>query len=214
MRGDTIQLKMPRDDSKKPSYLAPYFSAAERHDGGFKSLLWASVATQEKRFDAFTRLCDFHGKTLLDVGCGRADLLDYLIARGIEPFHYVGLEAVPLLADAAEAKKCPNTLIRRGDFITDPRHLFVGAEIVAISGSLNTLEDEPFYAALRSAYDASAEQLIFNFLSSPLLAGTKYLHWRRRSEVKRFIESLGGTAKLFDGYIEGDCTIHVKKPEE
>src|SRR3954451_9296777 len=82
---------------KPKSYLAPYVSAAERHAGGFRSLLWASVSTQEKRFDAFTRVCDFAGKSILDVGCGRADLLDYLLGRGIEPDHYVGLEAVQLL---------------------------------------------------------------------------------------------------------------------
>lgn len=202
---------MPRDDSKNPAYLAPYLSAAARHDGGFKSLLWASVATQEKRFEAFTRMCDFSGKSILDVGCGRADLLDYLREHDIEPDHYVGLEAVPLLATAAERKKRPNSLIVRGDFVTDPKLLFVGADVIAISGSLNTLEDDAFYATLRSAYEATAAELVFNFLSSSILAGTKYLHWRRRSEVKRFIESLGGVAKMLDGYIEGDCTIHVRK---
>lgn len=198
---------------KPKSYLAPYVSAAERHNGGFKSLLWASVSTQEKRFDAFTRVCDFAGKSILDVGCGRGDLLDYLLGRGIEPDHYVGLEAVQLLADAAEAKRRPNSMIVRADFVAEPARMFVGADVVVFSGSLNTLESGPFYNTLRTAYEATASELVFNFLSSKELAGTKYLHWYRRNEVKRFLETLGGAVRVLEDYIDGDCTMRVEKPE-
>ena len=56
-------------------YLQPYLKAAERHGAGFGSLLWASPETQASRFDAVERLGRLHGKSILDVGCGRADLL-------------------------------------------------------------------------------------------------------------------------------------------
>ena len=66
-------------------YLQPYLKAAERHGAGFGSLLWASPETQAARFGAIERLGRLHGKSVLDVGCGRADLLVYLLSRGVRP---------------------------------------------------------------------------------------------------------------------------------
>ena len=198
---------------EEPEYLKPYLRAAERHGGGFRALLWASTLTQTKRFDALARLCDFTGKSVLDVGCGRADLLDFLLKRGREPDHYVGLEAVGALADEAEAKHHERCIIVRSDFIAQPARMFVGADIIAISGALNTLETPAFYKTLRAAYDATASELVFNFLCSPMLAGTWYLRWHRPATVMQFIGELPGEVKRLDDYIDGDCTIRIRKPQ-
>src|ERR1700722_14791809 len=100
-----------------PSYLEPYLIAARRFGGGFQSLLWASPKTQAARFTALARLCKLNKCSMIDAGCGRADLLDFLLARGVEPTSYTGLEAVDALADAAEAKGHAMAHILRGDFI-------------------------------------------------------------------------------------------------
>jgi len=42
---------------------------------------------------------------LLDVGCGRADLFDYLLARKRPPADYIGIEAIPELPAAAREKE-------------------------------------------------------------------------------------------------------------
>src|SRR2546423_741814 len=104
----------------QPDYLQPYLSAVQRHGDGFGALLWASPRTQAARFDAFTRLCELDAHSILDAGCGRADLLDFLLSRSIRPDHYTGLEAVAALADTAESKRRPNSLIVRADFIAEP----------------------------------------------------------------------------------------------
>jgi SAM-dependent methyltransferase len=150
-----------------PNYLAPYLTAASRHGAGFSSLLWASPHTQAVRFAALTRMVGLNGKSLLDVGCGRADLLDFLLERKIKPAHYVGLEGVTALADAAEAKNHKDAMIVRADFVREPLRMFVAADVVYFSGSLNTLDPQTFYATIRSAFDAAAEMLVFKL---PLLA--------------------------------------------
>jgi SAM-dependent methyltransferase len=197
-----------------PTYLVPYLSAAERHAGGFRSLLWASASTQAARFDAFTRLLDFTDTSVLDVGCGRADLPDYLLQHGIRLESYIGLEAVPLLAETAEQRAIADSRIIRADFVAEPSHMFVGADIVVFSGSLNTLADEAFYVTLRHAFAAAGRHLIFNFLSSAILAGTRYLYWRHRAEVKRFLEQLGADVRQLDDYIDGDCSMLASKALE
>jgi hypothetical protein len=69
---------------------------------------------------------------------------------------------------------------------------------------------------LQSAYDATAEMLLFNFLASPMLAAREYLTWHRAEEVLGFVNRLdaaGAAATLLDDYLDGDCTILVQKPD-
>lgn len=197
-----------------PIYLTPYLTAASRHGGGFSSLLWASPRTQAVRFGALTRLVGLNGKLILDVGCGRADLLDFLLSHDIHPDHYVGLEGVAALADAAEAKRHPGSMIVRADFVREPLRLFVGADVVYFSGSLNTLDPASFYATIRKGYDAAAETLVFNFLASPELAGVSYLHWHPPNEVWTFCKTLTDDVRRLDDYLRGDMTFALTKPEE
>jgi hypothetical protein len=166
------------------------------------------------RFDALRRLVEFSGRTMCDAGCGRADLLDYLEACGVRPADYIGIEAVDELATAVERKQRPGVRILRGDFIQQPVRLFVGAELVVFCGSLNTVEDGSFYQTLRRGFDATAWGLVFNFLSSPELAGASHLHWRHRADVERFVETFGALEiRVVEDYLRGDCTMGVFKAD-
>jgi SAM-dependent methyltransferase len=200
--------------SRDPSYLRPYRAAAKAHGAGFGALLWASPQTQAVRFEAIRQAADMDGRSVLDVGCGRADLLEYLLARGVRPADYIGIEAVDELAAAAEAKRLPGATVIRADFVAEPARLFVGADVVVFSGSLNTADDAAFYPALARAYDAAADTLVFNFLSSPMLAGRDYLYWRRPDDVARFARTLSPDFSMLDDYLPGDVTVRVRKPEE
>jgi hypothetical protein len=192
-------------------YLEPYFSAARTHGAGFGSLLWASPATQAARFDAIRRIVDLTRKSVLDVGSGRADFLEYLLNQGIRPMDYVGIEAVDALADAAEHKRLPRCVIIRADFVAEPLRLFVGADAVVFSGSLNTADDSVFYPALRHGFDAATEALVFNFLDSAQLAGQPHLYFRDPHVVRRFAETLSPRVSVLSDYLEGDTTVCVRK---
>ena len=197
--------------SERPDYLEPYERAARRHGAGFGSLLWASPQTQGLRFEAMRRLIDFHGKRVLDVGCGRADLLDYLIAGKVRVASYTGIEGVATLADAARAKRHPACEIIAADFLAEPQHMMIGAQVVVISGSLNTMEAEGFYATLRRAYEAAGDSLVFNFLCSSRLAGADYLRWHPTDEVMGFARTLSDRVRKLEDYLPGDCTVAMVK---
>jgi SAM-dependent methyltransferase len=194
-------------------YLQPYLTAAERHGAGFAALLWASPETQATRFDAIERLGRLHGKSILDVGCGRADLLGYLLDRGVRPADYTGIEAVAELASAAEGNcagaRVPARVIR-ADFLREPLRLFVGADVVVFSGSLNTVDDGPFYDTVRRAFEATADMVVFNFLCSPYLAGADYLRWRRPSDVLRYCSELTRDVRTLEDYLQGDYTVALR----
>ncbi len=201
------------NETEDRQYLTPYVDAARLHGAGFNSLLWASPSSQRARFDALARILDFRGKSILDAGCGRADLLDYFLDRRIYPNHYVGLEALEDLATAAEKKHHTSCTIVRADFIAEPIRMFVGADVVLFCGSLNTLTVSEFYKTLTRAIDAATDAVVFNFLSSDRLAAAKYLTWHHRQEVESFARTMGERISVIDDYIEGDCTIAIFKPD-
>jgi SAM-dependent methyltransferase len=194
-----------------PAYLRPYLDAAERHGGKFESLLWANPSAQAARFAALARWSELKDRTVLDAGCGRADLLDYLISQGVSPVQYIGIEAVQALAQAADDKTHPNMTIIRGDFIDDPTLLEQEADVIIFSGSLNTLCADDFYQTLRLAWGHTRSELAFNFLCSPRLASGKHLTWHGISEVQAFAFRLSGDVTIDSTYRNGDCTMVVRK---
>jgi len=197
-----------------PNYLQPYTDAARRYGGGFSSLLWASPRTQRARFHALTRIEDFKQRFVLDVGCGRADLLDHLVTHDLAPRKYVGIEAVAQLLEAARSKPHQMAAVEQGDFVSDPGILRIAADLIVFSGSLNTLDQTTFDATLRSAFAATRRSLVFNFLSSPLLAGQPFLHWRRPADVMGFARALTADVQQLSDYLEGDCTMVLRRSEE
>ncbi len=162
-----------------PAYLKPYLDAVQRHGAGFESLLWANPASQAARFAALVRWCELENRVILDAGCGRADFLDYVLAKGIRPARYIGIEAVEDLAAAARHKDLPRTEIVSGDFIDDPSLLDRGADVVIFSGSLNTLSVAQFYQSLQLGWRHTAQRAGFQFF---VLASTCL---RNASDVAR-----------------------------
>lgn len=196
---------------ESPDYLQPYVDATRRHGAGFGSLLWASPKTQAIRFDALLRAHDLQDKTVLDVGCGRADLLQYMLDRGVVPERYIGLEAIDVLATTAEIKRLPRCRIVRGDFVLDPRLLAIDADVLLFSGSLNTLDEQSCYQSLAHAYTAAGSAVVFNFLASPFLAAASFLTWHRPQTVLAYCAKLTDDVQLWDDYMKGDATVCLRK---
>jgi hypothetical protein len=196
-----------------PAYLKPYLDAVQRHGAGFESLLWANPASQAARFAALVRCCELENRVILDAGCGRADFLDYVLAKGIRPARYIGIEAVEDLAAAARHKDLPRTEIVSGDFIDGPSLLDRGADVVIFSGSLNTLSVAQFYQSLQLGWQHTRSELAFNFLCSPRLAYGTHLTWHALSDIRKFVWGLTTDVAIDDSYRDGDCTIVLRKAD-
>src|SRR5436305_3324247 len=203
---------MPKATKWVPSYLSPYLDARQRGAKGLHALLWPDGEAQRIRFEAIVRSCPLAGQRLLDAGCGRADLLGYLLDRGIVPAHYTGLELLPATIRAARRKGYERCRIVAADFVREPEKLQVGADVVIFCGSLNTLPPPQFYHALGAAWVAAGRWLVFNFLSSPLLGGEEWLFWHHRETVLACCRALEGEPRVDESYMNGDCTIAVRKP--
>ncbi|HEX3553854.1 MAG TPA: class I SAM-dependent methyltransferase [Thermoanaerobaculia bacterium] len=203
---------MPKATKPVPLYLSPYVDARRQGAKGLHALLWPDGEAQRIRFEAIARSCPLAGLRILDAGCGRADLLAYLLERGIVPAHYTGLELLPETIRTARRRKYKHCKIIAGDFVQQPEKLQVGADVVIFCGSLNTLPHAQFYQTLGAAWVAAGQWLAFNFLSSPFWSGEDWLFWHHRDSVLACCRSLGGEPVCDESYMHGDCTVVVRKP--
>lgn len=81
-----------------------YFDQRLENHGVDKAMSW-KAGVQDIRFTAFVRNTGWmHDLTLLDVGCGTGDLLQYLIDQGSRPKKYVGLDPWEKAIAAATAR--------------------------------------------------------------------------------------------------------------
>jgi SAM-dependent methyltransferase len=202
---------MAKPDDEVPPYLIPYEQARRHGVKGFHALLWSSREGQRLRFEAIALGVPLAGRKVLDVGCGRADLLAYLLAAGIVPAEYVGLEAIPEAIRSARRRRLERCRIVAGDFVREPETMAVGADVVVFSGSLNTLSRPQFYRTLGVAWAAAGRALAFNFLASRFWCGEDWLTSHRRDTVIAFCRKLGGEPRVIEGYLPGDCTIVVER---
>lgn len=148
------------------AYLDPYRDSARRHGAGFRVTLWANETSQQRRFEVFHEMLDLRGKRILDAGCSRGDLAQYLLEHQAGFDRYVGIDALPNVIDFAVGRKLPGCEFHCGDFVSRPRLLATGdAHVIAISGTLNTMSDSQINTLLEAAWRHARETLIFNFLS-------------------------------------------------
>ncbi|MFA9478186.1 trans-aconitate 2-methyltransferase [Phycisphaerales bacterium AB-hyl4] len=148
------------------AYMQPYREAHEDHGSDFAVTLWASPKTQKRRFEVFTQMCFLAGKRVLDAGCSRGDFAEYLIKHDVPFGKYIGIDGLSEVIDYAEQRQMPQCEFHHGDFVTHPELLRTGKpQVIAISGTLNTMSDKLSLRVLDDAWQAAGETLIFNFLS-------------------------------------------------
>ncbi len=131
-----------------------YQAAFNQHGVSMKTVKWGSNHSQQSRFGVLAEIADLSGKSILDVGCGFADLYDYLKTR-YQGMAYTGLELVADMAAQAQ-KRQPDCEILIGDIDSlEPDRKW---DYVMLSGVLNI-----------SCYDyASAEHLVRRMFSHAL----------------------------------------------
>jgi SAM-dependent methyltransferase len=89
-----------RPDSQTSRF---YESHVRRFGYDYRALGFGRRASQEKRFEALASLGDFHGRRLLDAGCGFGDLLAWLNRRGVQA-QYTGLDLCPPMIEHCEER--------------------------------------------------------------------------------------------------------------
>ncbi len=154
---------MPADKA----YLQPYQEAVERFGAGFEATLWNSREAQTLRFDVMIDLAEFEGCRLLDVGCGHGDFAARLLEREVGFAAYVGIDAVAEMIEAAARRGLNRCEFMIGDPVAEPTLLGEACpDWTCLSGTLNTMDEPTVRQLIEAAFEASAQGVVFNFLST------------------------------------------------
>lgn len=147
-------------------YLDAYHEGIKQFGTDFEVTLWASPRTQTLRFEIFAEMYPLNDVRLLDAGCSRGDLAQWLLDHDIHYSQYIGVDGLDTIIDFAKERKIPRTQFVADDFLANPSLLKTGdPQVICISGSLNTMSDDDAMKVLNAAWDASSKVLMFNFLS-------------------------------------------------
>lgn len=148
------------------NYLDPYREGIKQFGTDFEVTLWASPRTQTLRFKIFAELYPLNDVRVLDAGCSRGDLAQWLLDHDIRYRQYIGIDGLEPVIAYAKTRNLPQSQFVAGDFVAQPNLLKTGdPQVICISGSLNTMSDKDAMAVLNNAWDATGQVLMFNFLS-------------------------------------------------
>ncbi len=145
---------------------ALYNDRYDLYGNNLKTVGWGTSEDQILRFEILFRGLNPKGKTILDVGCGLGDLIDYLDKVTNGDFYYIGVDiAEKLISSAKEKYFRPNVKFYVGDVFLD---VFNPVDITVLSGALSfktTGIEEYAYETMKRMFELSKEAACLNFLS-------------------------------------------------
>jgi len=176
-----------------------------------QALYWSSEAAQTERFRALAGVGIRPGDSLLDVGCGFADLMGWLQQQGC-PVRYTGIDLSPDLLEVAAASH-PDAELLCGE-LSDFTLADASFDWVVLSGALNDPVDEDgdyAYATIAGMYRLCRKGIAFNLLDATegvtfLTLGLQHFD---PEVVVAFCRRLIPHVELVRGYLEGDFTLRL-----
>jgi SAM-dependent methyltransferase len=174
------------------------------------ALGWKDKIYQRLRFDALIGSQNLNARTVLDVGCGTCDLLEYLKQKEIECF-YTGIDQMIEFIELASQKNINNIncSFLLGDFWTADLGQY---DYVFASGALSYRNsDKQFiYKVIARLFALSKIAFVFNLLETTK-SGDGILIAYDKADIFEFCKKLSGKVMLNDSYIKGDYTISMFK---
>jgi len=181
--------------------VAHYQSLLAMHGHSPKALQWANEHSQRSRFsilaDVATPLT-----SVLDVGCGLADLYQFLKAKGFDG-RYLGVDIVPEFVLHSQKtlhhdKKASARLIRNCE------QLPKGYDYVVASGIFNNKRNQNaafMREMLKAMYDVAGKGIAFNAMSRFVTYRDENLYYTDPLQIFRFCKNvLGGHPVLRHEY--------------
>jgi SAM-dependent methyltransferase len=139
-----------------------------------KTLGWGTKEQQYYRFECTLDYGDLSGKTILDIGCGFGDYLDFLVSKKIPFKKYIGWDINPDLINEAKKTYASNKKAEFEvvDIFSDSFKLSQPVDVVLMLGLLNFNLKESYnnyeYSKLfiAKAFSFAQEGFISDFLST------------------------------------------------
>lgn len=170
----------------------------------YRGLGWSSRKSQEERFSILKNFIEEDDISLLDVGCGAADLLEYLKQSNLK-IEYVGCDLMESNIKHCQ-EKYPDAKFMLGDFLSmkiDRSFDYVVASGIFVFPSDNW--NNLFYNFLEKMMMLSTKAVCLNLLSSLYDNKFKSVHYVEPWEILKIVASFSNKFQLLHHYsIEGN----------
>ena len=182
-----------------------YTTALQRHGNTAQGVHWNSQSTQYKRFEILLGMIDItEEESIVDVGCGFADLYLYMDEKSIALDAYIGLEIMESMVE--EARKRVDGEVEICDVLCDP---LPEEDHYICSGAMNVLTRDETYTFIKRCLNASTKGFVFNMLEGED-ESMVYNYFRPR-DIELLAEELGATFNMKKGYLPRDFTVYLER---
>jgi SAM-dependent methyltransferase len=172
-----------------------------------KILGWYSCCTQETRFDILKGIGDWSHKTVLDVGCGYADLFKH-IQRDT---NYTGVDIDPARIQIAK-QRYPDANVFVLDILDetiDSQFDYVVAS--GIFSSPTAHHTEWMWATIDKMFKLCKIGVAFNFISIHAKHKLDDYIYRDPDEILSYCKSISNNVVIKQEYLNNDATIYMHK---
>lgn len=175
-----------------------------------EALGWKNKENQQIRFRILTQAGNFSNSSLMDVGCGTGDLLDFLDHNNIS-CNYTGIDQVKEFIELAGKKyeTHSNASFLLGDFWSADLPFY---DYIVASGSLSYRNSDPdfIYKMIFRLYCLSNIAFVFNLPGSVVLKDGGLIAYDK-TRIVAYCNKICLNVKLIDNYLEEDYTIVMEK---
>lgn len=193
-----------------------YDRACLRFSSSYKAVGWYSLHTQRRRFDVLSDMANWHQKSILDVGCGQADLLGYLHDHGIVP-DYTGIDLSANMLQKSREKFPQNSFYQQDLFSLPTEKQY---DYCVASGPFNhklrVSQTRYIHSAITQMMGLSRLGVAFNLLSDKTPAAEKddtQFFYYSAEKIRRFCLTFSAHVEVKEGYLPNDFTVYVYKME-
>lgn len=206
---------MTQDDSINARQIEKYNLAVQKNGVNSKSVLWDDPQTQYLRFYELVKQLDLGDKkkSLLDVGCGNAELYKFINFLGSR-VRYVGYDINEMLLSQARSR-FQNVDVQNRDIMNE--HISQRFDYVVLSGLFNVNVGQTsdwVMSFLRKMYELSSEVMVFNMISTHVNFRDEGMFYMDPAEVLTFcIDNLSKRTTLVHHNLPYNYTVAVFKDE-
>ncbi|NEX18142.1 MAG: class I SAM-dependent methyltransferase [Halochromatium sp.] len=182
-----------------------YHHALALYGENAEGMHWRSTESQQIRFQVLRGLLpsDLSGISLVDVGCGLGDLHAFLAARQDLPRQYIGLDAVEVMVERAQART--GCTILHCDVLSDP---LPEADWYFACGAMALLTHDETGAFIARCLSAARYGLVFNLLKGNQLSLT--FNYVLPEAVEAWAAEMDVDLEIVEGYVADDFSVLMK----
>ena len=189
-----------------------YTDLADRFGRKVQALNWSSRKSQHMRFAILTQVGRLHAASVLDVGCGLGDFLDWVQAAGME-VHYTGVDLTPRMIESARAR-FPGKAFILGSLFDARDQLEDSYDFVLASGIFYSRRNTPWEYLTQTValmFRLCKQAVAFNSLSGWAPQKEAQEYYPDPLATADFCHTLTPWVVLRHDYHPGDFTIYMYK---